>query len=119
MKLLTNAVKNFHGPEKDALLKRYIDNGDVKDTLTLYHSTISDLALSPNFKVFSDGVSKASEKVATLTGNNWSEEFTRFVSADVMRQVTEPLVAAGKLLSLIHISEPTRPCGTSRMPSSA
>ena len=23
------------------------------------------------------------------------------------------------LLSLIHISEPTRPCGTSRMPSSA
>ena len=25
----------------------------------------------------------------------------------------------GKVLSLIHISEPTRPCGTSRMPSSA
>ena len=25
----------------------------------------------------------------------------------------------GKGLSLIHISEPTRPCGTSRMPSSA
>ena len=24
-----------------------------------------------------------------------------------------------KFLSLIHISEPTRPCGTSRMPSSA
>ena len=97
MKLLSNATKNFFGPEKEALLKRYIDNGDVKDTLTLYHSTISDLALSPNFKVFSDGVNKATEKVATLTGNNWSEEFTRFVSADVMRQVTEPLVAVGKL----------------------
>ena len=26
---------------------------------------------------------------------------------------------AKKLLSLIHIYEPTRPCGTSRMPSSA
>ena len=26
---------------------------------------------------------------------------------------------AGAGLSLIHISEPTRPCGTSRMPSSA
>ena len=26
---------------------------------------------------------------------------------------------AGPALSLIHISEPTRPCGTSRMPSSA
>ena len=28
-------------------------------------------------------------------------------------------IHAGKYLSLIHISEPTRPCGTSRMPSSA
>ena len=26
---------------------------------------------------------------------------------------------SGAVLSLIHISEPTRPCGTSRMPSSA
>ena len=32
----------------------------------------------------------------------------------------EVLVILGKIyLSLIHISEPTRPCGTSRMPSSA
>ena len=29
------------------------------------------------------------------------------------------LIAPVQLLSLIHISEPTRPCGTSRMPSSA
>ena len=28
-------------------------------------------------------------------------------------------VATMRDLSLIHISEPTRPCGTSRMPSSA
>ena len=28
-------------------------------------------------------------------------------------------VAVTRVLSLIHISEPTRPCGTSRMPSSA
>ena len=28
-------------------------------------------------------------------------------------------VDAAQMLSLIHISEPTRPCGTSRMPSSA
>ena len=27
--------------------------------------------------------------------------------------------SVGDVLSLIHISEPTRPCGTSRMPSSA
>jgi len=97
MKLLHRAIANFHGPEKTALVKRYSDNGDIKDTLALYHSAISDLGVSPNFKVFSDGVTAAADKVATLTGNNWAEEFTRFVSADVMRQLTEPLVKSGRL----------------------
>jgi hypothetical protein len=97
MKLLSNAIANFHGPEKLQLLKRYRDNGDIKDTLALYQSAISDLALSPNFKTFSDGIERATEKVATLTGNNWSEEFTRFVSADVMRQLSDPLVQKGLL----------------------
>lgn len=32
-----------------------------------------------------------------MTGNTFAEEFTRFVSADVMRQLSDPLVAAGKL----------------------
>ena len=31
----------------------------------------------------------------------------------------DPRFKARQGLSLIHISEPTRPCGTSRMPSSA
>ena len=31
----------------------------------------------------------------------------------------ESCTTGGAYLSLIHISEPTRPCGTSRMPSSA
>lgn len=97
MKLLAKATANFHGPDSAALIKRYTDNGDIKDTLALYQSAISDLALSPNFKTFSDGVTAASEKVAKLTGNNWSEQFTRFVSADVMRQITDPLVAKGLL----------------------
>lgn len=97
MKLLTKAIGNFHGADSSTLLKRYMDNGDVKDTLALYQSAISDLALSPNFKTFSDGVTRATEKVATLTGNNWSEQFTRFVSADVMRQLTDPLVTKGIL----------------------
>lgn len=96
-KLLANAIRNFWGPDSVDLLKRYRDNGDIKSTLNLYHSAIADLNLSPDFKVFSDGVSRATEKVATLTGNNWSEEFTRFVSADVMRQLTEPLVQAGRM----------------------
>ena len=35
------------------------------------------------------------------------------------RKLDAVLQATGSNLSLIHISEPTRPCGTSRMPSSA
>lgn len=97
MKLLHNAIRNFFGPEKTALLERYKTNGDIKDVLSLYHSALEDLSVSPNFKVFNDKVSAAVEKVATLTGNNWSEQFTRFVSADVMRQLTQPLVDSGRL----------------------
>lgn len=97
MRLLNNAIGNFYGPEKQKLLDRYIANGDVKSSLSLMHSALDDLSLSPNFKAFSDGVDRATEKVATLTGNNWSEQFTRFVTADVMRQLTEPLVAKGIL----------------------
>jgi hypothetical protein len=97
LKLLHGAIKNWFGQEQAQLIKRYTDNGDIKASAALYHEAVRDLSLSPDFKVFSDKVNKVTEKVATLTGNNWAEDFTRFVSADVMRQVTEPLVAAGKL----------------------
>ncbi len=97
LKLLHGAIRNWFGPEQVNLIKRYTDNGDIKASAALYHEAIRDLSLTPDFKVFSDKINKATEKVATLTGNNWAEDFTRFVSADVMRQVTEPLVAAGKL----------------------
>lgn len=97
LKLLNNAVRNFFGTDKDALIARYKANGDIKDVLSQYHSMMDDLSMRADFKVFSDKVDKAFEKVATLTGNNWSEQFTRFVSADVMRQVTDPLVAGGKM----------------------
>ena len=36
-----------------------------------------------------------------------------------MREFLLAAYAMTEILSLIHISEPTRPCGTSRMPSSA
>lgn len=96
-KLVFNAVKNFFGENKEELLTRYRANGDVKDVLSQYHSMLDDLALRADFKMFSDKVNKAYEKVANITGNNWAEQFTRFVSADVMRQVTDPLVEAGKM----------------------
>jgi hypothetical protein len=40
---------------------------------------------------------KAVDIAAKFTGSEWAEQFTRFVSADVMRQITEPIVQAGKM----------------------
>lgn len=96
-KLVFNAVRNFFGENKDELLTRYKANGDIKDVLSQYHSMLDDLAMRPDFKNFTDRVDRAFEKVAGITGNNWAEQFTRFVSADVMRQLSDPLVEAGKL----------------------
>lgn len=96
-KLVFNAVKNFFGDDKEALLTRYRANGDIKDTLSQYHSMLDDLAMRADFKTFKEGTERAFDKVATLTGNNWAEQFTRFVSADVMRQLSDPLIDGGKL----------------------
>ena len=44
------------------------------------------------------------------------------IDEEVANSLIENVIGQGTLpvgLSLIHISEPTRPCGTSRMPSSA
>lgn len=98
-KLLGQAVKNFFGPEKGALLQRYKDNGDVKDVLSLYHEVLDDLSYQ-SLKTpgeWSKKIDAAVEKGARITGNNFSEEFTRFVSADVMRQLSQPVVDAGKM----------------------
>jgi hypothetical protein len=96
-KLTFNAIKNFFGPDKDTLLTRYTANGDVKDVLSQYHNMLDSLAMRADFRTFSAGVDKAIEKVSNITGNNWAEQFTRFVSADVMRQLSDPLVDAGKM----------------------
>jgi hypothetical protein len=98
-KLIGNAIKNFFGPEKEALLTRYKGNGDIKEVLQLYHEVLDDLAYkslkTPN--EWNKKVDAAIEKGATITGNNFSEQFTRFISADVMRQISDPLIAAGKM----------------------
>lgn len=99
-KLVANAFANYWTPQgKELLNGRYKQIGAVKDTASQYHQMIEDLSLSPNL-VPTKWAKKAeewTEKVSTATGNNFSEDFTRFVSADVMRQLTDPLVAAGKM----------------------
>lgn len=96
-KLIGQAVNNYFGKDKLALIQRYKDNGDIKEVSQLFHEVLDDLAYQPGRKVsdWQKKVDAAIEKGATITGNNFSEEFTRFVSADVMRQLTDPLVAKG------------------------
>lgn len=96
-RLLSNAVTNFFGDNKAALISRYERNGDIRSTLAQFHDMLDSIALRPDFKNFSDGVTKAFEKGARFTLNEQAEQFTRFVSADVMRQLTEPAVQKGVL----------------------
>lgn len=96
-KLIANAVKNYYGPEGETLLVRYAANGDVKGTASQMKSMLDSLALRGDFKVFSANVDKAFEFGAKLTYNEQAEQMTRFISADVMRQLSDPLVEAGKL----------------------
>jgi hypothetical protein len=99
MKLISTAIKNFWSVDKAQLLKRYHDLGAIKDVMSKYHEMIDDFSYKPWQKIseLRASADAAIEKGAKWTGNLWAEEFTRFVSADVMRQVTEPIVAAGKM----------------------
>lgn len=96
-KLIGQAIHNWGSQEKQGLLARYMANGDVTDALQQHSSVMGSLALRSDFKTFSDGVNNAFEMGAKITGNNLAEQFTRFISADVMRQLSDPLVTAGKL----------------------
>lgn len=98
-KLIGKAISNFFGEGKKELLERYVANGDVRTTLQLYHEVLDDMAYMPNRKAaeWVTKLNKGVDKAARITGNEFSEELTRFVSADVMRQLTDPLVDAGKM----------------------
>lgn len=97
--LIASAIRNFWSEGKAELLTRYKDIGAIKDMMSKYHEMIDDFSVKNFQKVsdFSAAATKGIDKAAKWTGNTWSEEFTRFVSADVMRQITDPIVAAGKM----------------------
>lgn len=98
-KLIGTAINNFFGKDKQALLTRYRDNGDIREVAALYHEVLDDLAYQAGRApgAWSAKIDAAIEKGSTVTGNNFSEQFTRFISADVMRQISDPLVAAKKM----------------------
>lgn len=99
MKLASNAISNFFGKDKATLLARYKEIGSIKEVSQLYHEVLDDLSFRADIapKAWVDKVNGAIEKGASITGNTFAEDFTRFVSADVMRQLSDPLVTAGKL----------------------
>jgi hypothetical protein len=99
IKLIYGAVKNFFSDEKDALIERYTKNGDINTLPKLFHEMLGDLAYEPKTPLpkWKEKLEAAMDKGGKITGNDWAEQFTRFVSADVMRQLSEPLVQAGKM----------------------
>lgn len=98
-KLLFKAIANSFGDEGKFLRTRYAEIGAIKDQKSIFHDMIDDLSLTPKL-VPSEWAKKVDgwvEKGASITFNNQAESLTRFVSADVMRQITEPLVQAGRM----------------------
>ena len=99
-KLIYNAVASLvkDGPQ-GAFMKRYRDIGAVKDAAALYHEMVDDLSLMPKMipNKYAEKVNEWVEKGAKITFSNWAEDATRYVSANVMHQITEPLVIAGKM----------------------
>ena len=98
-KTLYESSKDYFGPNKAALIQRFTENGDIKGISTLYHEVLDDLAYKPGQAVskWQEQLGKAVEKGSKITGNDFAEEFTRFVSANMMLKLTQPLVDAGKM----------------------
>jgi hypothetical protein len=98
-KLIGRAVQNFWGKENKALMGRYKDIGAIKDITSQYHEMMADMSLVPDLVPgkWAKRIDDWTEKGSLFTGNNFAEDFTRFVGADVMRQITHPLVEAGKM----------------------
>jgi len=98
MPRLAESINNFFGPEKQVLMERYRKIGAIKEISQLYHEVLDDLSFRPNnAKAWINRIEAGIEKGSKITGNNMSEELTRFISADTMRQITDPIVAAGKM----------------------
>lgn len=98
-KLIADSIGDYFGPDKAMLMARYREMGAIKDVSKLYHEVLDDLSYLPGSKVpeWKARVDAAVEKGAKITGNTFAEDFTRFVSANVMKKLTDPLVAAKRM----------------------
>jgi hypothetical protein len=98
-KLIAGAINNFFGAGSADLIKRYQSMGALKEVTAQYKQMLDLASYNPldGMSKFSKDANKVIEMTAKLSGNTFSEDFTRFVSADVMRQLSQPVVDAGKM----------------------
>jgi hypothetical protein len=100
-KVIANAIKNVVGPGGKDVIEGYRRTGEVKSIMAQFHEMMDDLAIKPAIapREWSKKIDGWIEKGSKWTGNNWAEDFTRAVSANVMDQMTAPLVAAKLMTS--------------------
>jgi len=100
-RLIANAIRDFHNPELREFYKTHKFTTDLR---TQYLQSLDDMALSADETISSLANKKAklvenAKKWAAAgekyTANTLVEEFNRFVSADVMRQITDLAVKHG------------------------
>jgi len=101
MKLYGQAQKNFFEDARTGngeLMKRYKDSGYVNGDASKFHNIIDDFSLKGTETVgdLSSRTNRAfalakeiSEAGYKYTGNKFAEDYNRFISADVMRQMTD------------------------------
>lgn len=90
-KLIHNAVKNFFDRSASPILReKYKSLGFIRNNLDLYHDMLDDIAITGYEapRAIEAVTQKLVEKGTKLTGSDLAEEFTRFVSANVMDQLT-------------------------------
>lgn len=97
-KLVYNAINNFY-KDDGVLMNRYKPLAGISDILDDHKSLLRDIEHKPwqGYSKLAETADNWVNKASKLTGNEFSENFTRFVTADVMRQQTDILVQAGKM----------------------
>lgn len=103
-KLITKAIENFFGPNKFLYIAKYKEAGFIRDLTEQFHLMVDDFTLQGTETVAAlsrrtnsafnraKELARAGEK---FTGNTFAEEFNRFISANVMDQITSIAVRNG------------------------
>jgi hypothetical protein len=98
-KMTFKAVASIFTPEGKALMERFKEIGIVRGPMPEFHAMVDELSMVPKLipTEFGKTADKWIEKGATWTGNNMAEEQTRYISAHVMYQMTQPIVERGAM----------------------